>query len=25
MDNPEKSVNCFRNSKWIKLEDILKA
>jgi len=25
MDNPEKSVNCFRNGKWLKLEDILKA
>jgi len=25
MDNPEKTVNCFRAGKWIKLEDLLKA
>lgn len=25
MDNPEKTVNCWRSGKWIKLEDLLKA
>jgi len=25
MDNPEKTVNCYRAGKWIKLEDLLKA
>jgi hypothetical protein len=25
MDNPEKTVNCYRAGKWIKLEDMLKA